>query len=408
MSIKVASIMRQAKHKPKILVFASMLPLPIDRGDKNRLYHVLSLLRRFAQVRLACLKREWEPSVDSLESLADIQLATFPVTKAAVIKAGLRAMFSNRPYQAFRYDISGVRDFVKGEAATFKPDVFWGFQISSYPFLKLAGDIRLVLDLVDSPSRNAQLTMEAKDVPLSTKFLTLANRRITAYEARAMRESDIVLISSQHDKQYLTQTHGFGEKTILLPNCVPASFLTKKWNIAEMEKQRLLFVGNLAYPPNLTAITKFALKIFPMIRNQLPDLELMICGKGGGLLSRAIRKAPGIRVAGFVNDLEKMYLQASALVAPLSIVTGTQNKVLEAMALGLPVISSPQVAAAAGLRHGREILVAENAEEYLDAFTSLLNNTGLATKLSACSREFMMKNYTWERQINILKSLFDC
>jgi len=114
---------------------------------------------------------------------------------------------------------------------------------------------------------------------------------------------------------------------------------------------------------------------------------------------------PGVRVAGFVDDLVSMYLSASVLVAPVPVTGGAQYKLLEAMAIGLPIVASPQSAAGGSMTHGQELLVGDSPESFASAVLSILRNRELADRLSVNGRNFIRAHHIWESKTDLLRSL---
>lgn len=383
-------------RKPRILVFSCLPPLPIDRGDKNRLFHMLKLLSAFADVRLACLTRGWESSMDDFELLGEITVNTLTVKKSQVVMAGLRSIISYRPYQACRFDIPAVRGFIKKQIDDFVPDIFWGFQISSSPFPDENVKLRRIIDLVDSPARYAELTMNSDMASWRTRLASRANWRIDKYERRCLTTSDQVIVSSKQDKEHLSSRSGSRGKIAVFPNCVPRKLMEDKWLFEKNRTPRLLFVGNLAYPPNRDAISEIIKDIMPAVRAKTNKAELLICGAGEAELARRYKDLPFVRFTGFIEDLKSEYLQAGLLIAPLSVATGSQYKVLEAMALGLPVVASHAIAESMQTRPGVELLVAQDPEDFAAAAASVFSDSHLAENLATNERNLVAGKYIWE------------
>lgn len=394
-------------RRPRIFLFSSIYPLPVDRGDKNRLLHTLKILSGFADVRLICLKRGWERNAEA-DGLPDgIETRFFPIGKSQVLAAGGRAALTGRPYQALRFDVPGVRDFIIEQLDDFQPDIFWGFQISSYPFIGVADSRIRILDLVDSPSRYAELSGSIKGSSLRTRAVNRVNWRIREYERRAVEASSMILVSSPQDREHLLSQYGMESRISLFPNCVPETLLAHRWRFDDGRPPRLLFVGNLHYPPNRDAVIYFASSVMPLVTEALPDAEFIVCGPGSEALAARFAGLPGVRFTGFVEDLESAYLDSSMLITPLSVATGSQYKVLEAMALGLPVLASDVVAKACGAEPGREVLVAGDPGEYLSAIRTLSGDPQAAGALSDAGRDLVRANFVWESHADRLKKEID-
>ena len=396
---------RSRIHRPKVLVFATMPPTPIDRGDKNRLYHILELLSKQAEVRLAFLERDWDGARGPSGRHEMFSSESLPVKRSAVVGAGLAAIVSLRSYQALRYDITGVRDFVTGQIAEFKPDVFWGFQISAYPFLKSSPEIYRVMDLVDSPSRHAAIALSDQHSSLRAKAMPFLNWRIGKYEKSALDNCEKMLVSSVRDHEYLQKRYGDAGEISILPNCVPDHLLEFKWRRRDTGLPTLLFVGNLDYQPNREAVKRFLFSIFPLLKARFQGTSIRVVGAGGTKIANLFNHAENVTFAGFVENLIDEYLAADALIAPLSVVTGSQYKILEAMAVGLPVIASKVAGDAIGADAGRHLLTADSVEEYETACSLLFADPVLAARISQSARQFISNNYLWNGQIQIISEI---
>ena len=394
-------------RKPRVLVFSSMIPFPINRGDRNRLFHILKLLDEFAEVRLVCLNREWEQIGKNSDELGDVEITRSEVKKGQVAAAGLKAMLTGKPYQAMRFDIGHVRRLIAGQLDDFRPDVFWGFQISAYPFLKQADGIRSLTDLVDSPSRFAEIAGATKELPAKARFASKANWRIRSYERLTIERSDRILVSSMADKDHMSRIHGFRRKMDVFPNCVPESLLSHQWRFDENRTPRALFVGNLAYPPNREAVEWLVNDFFPHASRDIRGLELIICGFGGESLADRYQESENIHFTGFIEDLINVYLDASLLIAPLAMATGSQYKVLESLAIGLPVLSSRSVAAACSAVPDNDVLIADTLQDFSSAARNIVQSASLSTNLSDNGRALIRSNYLWEEKSLFLRQIVE-
>jgi len=391
--------------KPRILVFASFLPVPVHGGDTIRLFHVLQLMRGFADVRLVCCQREWQTPVKDFSLLEGIEFRVLHIKKAEVVWEAAKAILTYRPHTAFYFGMSRAVEFVRQEIESFKPDVFWGYGIPSYPYLHQARGIKRVLDLVDSPSRYFSMVRRARDMPLGSRVIAASQWRIERYERLAIAASDLVLVNSRLDQEHLQRVHGDCVKPVILENCLPGAMMSKQWSWVQATPKRILFVGSMNYPPNTAGVRRFVEKIFPRIRAEEPDAEFVICGPRSLSLSREMANKPAVRVLGFVDDLVSMYLSANVLVVPVSVAGGTLNKVLEAMGLGLPVVASPEAAAVGNMTHEKELLIGDSPESFASAVLSILRDPQMAARLSANGREFIRTHYICESKTELLRSL---
>lgn len=391
--------------KPRLLVFSPISPVPVDRGDKNRLFHLLLLLRDMAEVRLVCLQRDWEPPITDWSSLEGVQIRMLPVGKAEVIAQGIRDIFSFRPYIAFRFGLERVVQQVHQEIAEFQPNVFWGMSISALPFIQNAKDIKCVLDIVDSPSQYFRMTAGSSGTKWTSRLASFLQWRIGEYENLALQASDQVLVSTLRDKEYLIRVHGNSEKIHVLENCVPADLMKCQWQFDPARPPTILFVGNMAYLPNRSGVRYFAQQVFPKVKIQIPQAELVLCGNGSLDLATELEQDKSIRAMGFVDDLVSLYLKSSVVVVPVPVAGGTQFKLLEAMAIGIPIVASPQAAQVGEMTHGQELLVGDTDEHYASWVVSVLQDPNLDRQLSAQGRTFILAHHTWESKKDLLRQV---
>jgi glycosyltransferase involved in cell wall biosynthesis len=391
-------------RRPRVLVFSTLLPVPVDRGDRNRLFHILELLASIAEVRLVAIERRWEPATPAWHP-AGIEVHRIRVGAAAVTAFGAWAALTGRPYLITRYALPRLRRAVREHVRDFAPDVFWGYQAPSFPFLDDAGGARRVVDLVDSPSRYAALVTGHRDVPLISRLAMGIQWRIAAFERRAVTGADAAIVASEADAAFVRRLTGRSGGIVLLDNCVPQELLADTWSPPASGPPTLLFVGNLAYLPNAAAVRLIVSDILPRVRRRLPDVRLVICGARGEALARANAATPGVEWRGFVDDLRPFYRTAHAMLVPVPLAGGTQYKLLESMAVGLPAVVSRASAEVTGVRDGEHVLVGETAAEYAEAVGRLLADGALARRLSAAARAFVGERHTWASQRPLIARL---
>ena len=393
--------------RPRVLVFSSLLPVPVDRGDRNRLFHILRLLADVATVRLVAIERAWEPPSPDFTPLAPIEVRTLRVSSRQVVMRGAWAAATGRPYVISRYASPRLLEFVRHHAGDFRPDVFWGFQASAFPFLSCAPHARKIVDLVDSPSRYASIVRATREIGWASRLAMRVQWRLAESERQAIMQCDAALANSSTDLAYLRTLLGSDERLVLFENCVPRSFLATSWSVRPGRPPQLLFVGNLAYPPNAAAVRLIATAILPLVRSRVPEARLVVCGARGESLARELGGQPGVRFLGFVDDLVRLYLESSVMLVPIPLAGGSQYKVLESLAIGLPSVVSPSSAEITRVQHGRQVLVGATPEEHADAVCRLLADQNLAGALSRAGRAFVEAEHTWESKAGLVARLLE-
>jgi glycosyltransferase involved in cell wall biosynthesis len=160
-------------------------------------------------------------------------------------------------------------------------------------------------------------------------------------------------------------------------------------------RNRLVFVGAMDYTANIDAVTRFASRTWPQIRARVPELSFTIVGRNPSPAVTALRGQPGIEVSGTVGDVRPYYREAFAVVVPLRLGSGTRLKILEAMAAGVPVISTTLGAEGLEAEPGEEILIADTPEDTVGAIASLRRNPELRHTLEERGRKLAARRYDW-------------
>jgi glycosyltransferase involved in cell wall biosynthesis len=180
-------------------------------------------------------------------------------------------------------------------------------------------------------------------------------------------------------------------------------FTPDRWNSAS--SRVIVFLGRMDYFPNIDGVNYFVKEIFPIIREKREDAELRIIGSNPAKSVRELRKLPNISVTGHVRDVRPYLKDAAVSIAPLRIARGTQNKILESMAFGIPVVATPEASKGVQAIHGRDLLVADNSQSFAQKVLDLMMNRQLAIVLSEAGRRQVERAHRWSTSMNILDNL---
>jgi glycosyltransferase involved in cell wall biosynthesis len=167
----------------------------------------------------------------------------------------------------------------------------------------------------------------------------------------------------------------------------------------------LLFCGNMSYHPNVDAAVFLAEEILPLVRQLHPEARLLIAGTTPAARVQALA-SDAVTVSGRLPDIRDAYAAAQVFVAPMRVGTGLQNKLLEAMAMERPCVTTPLANNALRGRPGEDVLVGESAPELAALIISLLNDPAAAAQLGRQGRRFVQEHYNWEAATNKLEALF--
>jgi sugar transferase (PEP-CTERM/EpsH1 system associated) len=196
-----------------------------------------------------------------------------------------------------------------------------------------------------------------------------------------------------------------GPPSAVLPNGVELSRFTPAPE--EAEPGHVVFCGVMDYFPNVDACARYARHVLPKLRREVPGATFTIVGSHPTPEVQALADLPGVSVTGFVPDTRDSLRRASLSVAPMRIARGIQNKVLEAMSMGLPVVASPCAVQGVGARPGIEYLVADTDDELLAASIQVLRDPARARELGSAGRRWVEEHCDWERVLDRLPALLD-
>jgi glycosyltransferase involved in cell wall biosynthesis len=195
--------------------------------------------------------------------------------------------------------------------------------------------------------------------------------------------------------------HAQKDDITVIPNGVDHLFFQP----VEHEKiHDLVFIGNMGYPPNVDAAVYLIEKILPLVRYEYPAVTVLLAGASPHARVKALA-SEAVRVTGWVDDIRDCYAGGRMFIAPLQIGTGLQNKLLEAMAMKLPCITTPLANSALGARENEEILVGSTPTELAGHVITLLKDNEKALQLSLKGRQFVIDNYSWERNTRKLEEI---
>ncbi|MCJ7725670.1 MAG: glycosyltransferase [Acidimicrobiia bacterium] len=384
----------------RILVLAPRFPFPLDKGDRIT---VFNLVRHFSRLHDVALVTFLEPDQNPADRrhLADVadRIDTVPLrTRRAYVRAFL-GMLRGRPLQVGYYSSPEMARTVAEVIEEFQPDIVYSHTIRMAEYL--ADDRRpKVLAM--------QISMRLNYGRLARFHKSLLRRivyRIEAwwagrYEPRIARRFDRCLLISEHDVAALGTPRP--ENILINPHGVDYRFFASTGAGAEQEGS-LVFTGNLAYPPNVDAVRWFVEEILPLVRAEVPGVRLSVVGADPLPEVRRLAEDPAVEVTGRVPDLRPYLDRAQVAIDPLRVGAGLQNKVLEGLSMGVPMVVTTVANEGIGAEPGRHLLVADAPAEFAAAIVSLLGDPERRTAMGAHARTFIVEQWSWEKHFDDLE-----
>lgn len=262
--------------------------------------------------------------------------------------------------------------------------------------------IPVIFDAVDCMSARYREFYNAPS-SLSQKILHFIEfQKLKRYEPQQLSRFQFVVVATQKDREFL-RSLGYNGTLRVIDNGVDATYFSPR---KIRQSSDLIFTGKMSYFANEHAVRYLVKRIMPIVWKKLPFATLCIAGNAPSSRIRALSKDARITVTGFVNDMRVPLSQAKISVCPLFVGTGMKNKILEAMAMGKPVITTQKALGSLRARRGEEILIAENAEEFATLIVKLLGNEKLRKTLGAKARKYARKFHRWSDRIKKLEALY--
>jgi len=258
----------------------------------------------------------------------------------------------------------------------------------------------VVIDLVDALSASYTRRMET-DSWWWRPALAFEAARLERYERELLAGGGSCLVVSQVERRALG---ALGERAAVNPNGVDLGAFP--FTPGRGAPLRIVFVGNLGYPPNVDAVTWFVRAVLPRIRAKLPEVEFVIVGPRASRAVQASGRARGVRLAGTVPNVHAELSGAEIAVAPLRVGAGIQNKVLEAMAAGTPVVATSLAVSGISVRPGEHCLVADTPVAFGRAVETLLRRADLRLRLAQAARDLVAARYSWEMSVAELEEVY--
>ena len=393
-----------------LLLLVHRIPFPPNKGDKIRSYHLLRHLAEHYQVHLGTFvddEDDWQhvPTVEKL--CASTHVARLNPLRARVRSLG--ALLANRSLSLDYYHDKGMASWVEQTVRTHGIERVMIFSSAMAQYAEAYPQARRVVDFVDVDSDKWRQYAEKKSWPMSWLYRHEA-RQLLAYERKVARECDAALFVSGPEADLFRQLAPESDARIgWFSNGVDTEYFSPERAYASpyaAGERALVFTGAMDYWPNVDAVQWFAAEVFPRILAQHPDARFYIVGSRPAPAVQALAQQAGVVVTGTVPDVRPYIAHGEVAVAPLRIARGIQNKVLEAMAMGRPVVVSPQALEGIDAEIGREVLLAGDAAAFAATVMALLRQPDAS--VGAAARTNVQRHYSWSSKLARIEEKLEC
>jgi sugar transferase (PEP-CTERM/EpsH1 system associated) len=393
-----------------LLLLIHRIPYPPNKGDKIRSYHLLKHLAQQYQVHLATFvddADDWQhvPTVQAL-------CASSHFGKLSWLGGRLRSLVGLLSGRSLSYDFyrdSAMQAWVDRTMAEHKIDRVVVFSSPMAQYVERYPQARRVVDLCDVDSDKWRQYAAKKAWPMSWLYRHEADA-LLAYERHVAKTCDAALfVSAPEADLFRTLAPESDAKIGFFNNGVDTDYFSPERQYDRPygnEERALVFTGAMDYWPNVDAVQWFAAEVFPALLAATPNLRFYIVGARPAPAVLALGQQAGVVVTGTVPDVRPYIHHAEIAVAPLRIARGIQNKVLEAMAMGRPVIVSAQALEGIEAAPGTELILADGADAFIAAVTTLLAMPD--TSVGPAARARVEQKYSWPSNLARIDARLSC
>lgn len=382
----------------KLLVLLTRVPFPLDKGDKLRAYYQLLELQKEFDLKVICLTDQSveQQHLEHLKSLFNIEIV--PLNKGIIYWNLLRALFSPKPFQVHYFFQQQAQRKINRIIEAFQPDHIFGQLIRCTEYIKNIHHIPKTLDYMDTFSKGMERRIEGATFPKKQLF-RIESKRLLKYEHLVFDYFENKTIISEQDRSHIY--HEKRNQIVIIRNGVDFHFFTPR---SDKKSCEVLFTGNMNYPPNIDGACYLVKEIMPIVWKKIPHAQVKLAGSSPAkeVLELA---SNNVEVTGWINDIRDAYASGKVFIAPMRIGTGLQNKLLEAMSMKIPSITTPLANNALKANPAAHIKIGKNTQELAQHIIELLSSPQTAAIIGENGRQYVTTNFSWETSTNKLSTL---
>lgn len=385
----------------RILFLTSRFPYPPHRGDKLKIFNLIRNLSRNHSIALLSFSEgmDDEQWIRELRTYCE-RVETVPRSRFRSLWNCMLGLGGQLPFQILYYSSPAMRARLSRILNEWHPDVLHTHLIRMAPYTRDIQNVPRVLDLTDAVSLYLRRFRDMQSSLIARWALGVEYRRMVRFES-VLSGFQRVLVCSEVDRQALAANVPEARLEIL-PNGVDRDAFSPNGSV-EPDHNRIIFTGNMSYYPNADAAKYFVRKIFPLVQRLLPNARFSIVGQNP---PAGVRRLAGVNVdvMGFVQDLRAEYMKSSVAVSPVRFGAGTLNKILEPLALGIPVVATP--VSVQGMDSSQKgIVVGGTGEEFANAVIRVLRDPTYRKEALKASEE-LRDRYGWDRIAKALDGIY--
>jgi len=391
----------------KIFFLSYWFPYPPDNGARIRVFNFVKALSANHEVHLLALLQD-----DSDPKNADVlaqycrTVSLHPMPKSRKSLAASLWLFARRPRSAITRFDPALYEKVQRAIDDIQPDaiVVSMVDVAEYVTFSRTGIPSVLIDHNCEFGVIQRLANLASSLSVRLRY-EMTWRKFAAWEASILKQFDWTVMPNEEDKQKMQMFSPSVDNIAVIPNAADTDYYDPAlWS---PEPRVLVYNGALTYSPNFDAVLYYKEKIYPSLVKIYPDIQLLVTGRYDGINVDALTSCPGIKLTGYVEDIRDVLYLSAACIIPLRRGGGMRLKIPEAMAAGVPVISTSMGAEGLECVHEKHLLIADTADDFVSAICQILENKTLVENLRRNARELVEQKYSWKRNAGLFVELVE-
>jgi len=394
----------------RLLFLSHRIPYPPNKGDKIRSFHELQFLARYFKLDLATLVDDHKDLqfLSRLEKICE-KVAVFPLNPFFSRLRALCSLFSYWPLSVRYFYSPSLDNIVKYWLSVKRYSLIFCFSSQTAQYLPL-NDIPFFMDFVDVDSEKwFQYSRRTKN-PILKIFYRMEGIRLRRFEISVAKKARACIFSAQREANLFCRFFSDVNRVYTITNGVDFNYFSPFRHYSSPYPKNcfiILFSGAMDYYANIDGVLWFVKNVFPYVKSAIANVKFYIVGRNPSSKIKKLSDDPDIEVTGFVEDIRPFYAHAHICVAPLLVARGIQNKILEAMAMGKPVVCTPQAFEGIDASPDIDILVAKNSQDFATKILSLLENPLKSKNIGEQARKTVEIKYSWERNLSSILDLIN-
>ncbi len=385
----------------RILMLSPYLPWPLYGGTSVRMFNIIKQLSQRGHQIVLVTGKGVDFTNNPLQQLCE-KVYLYELPKMNRLSSAIRSLFSCKPYPGLQFQNKHLYEIVYGLLKNESFDLVWiNFLFMAEILLKIhSGDIPVILDQYEADELVWKRYIQNGN--FAQKIFSFLNlKKIQSLQKKVFKHLDAILCVSEIEGEFMKSRTPSNTKIWVVPNGVDTDFFQPKY--FDKLESVILMTGSMCIERNISAAIWFAKKIFPKVKKAVPEAQFWIVGFNPDERIFSLKSIPGVKVKGTVEDIKPYYKKAKVYVAPFRFGEGTRLKILEAMAMGVPIVSTEAGCQGIDVVDGKHLLIAKNEDEFIKKVIEILLNPQKGQVLAEIARKLVEQEYNWKVIVDILE-----